>query len=95
MGPYVGIRPKIAIIVPNAFWSKFSSEHACRNLEIVFFIFIYLMPDRLQHNEIQLCYLKIYMRTENVKRCHRHENYLGEFRCGSCTTIAGPSGRAV
>jgi hypothetical protein len=43
MGPYISIRPKIAIMVPNVFWSKFSSEHACRNLEIVFFSFIYLI----------------------------------------------------
>jgi len=43
MGPYIGIRSKMAIMVPNVFWSKFSSEHACRNLEIVFFSFIYLI----------------------------------------------------
>jgi hypothetical protein len=38
----VGIRPKIAIMIPNVFWSKFFSEHACRNLEIVFFILFIL-----------------------------------------------------
>jgi len=42
MGPYVGIRPKIAIMVPNVFWSKFFSEHACKNLEIVFIILFIL-----------------------------------------------------
>lgn len=64
MGPYVGMRPKIVITVPKVFWSKFFSDHACRNLEMVFLIYIYLMPNRHQHNEIQLCYLKTYRRTE-------------------------------
>jgi len=88
VGPYVGIRLKIAFMVPIlVFWSKFSGEHACRNLEIVFFSFIYLIPNRHKHNEIKLCYLETYRRTENVKRCHIHETYLGEFRYGSCTII--------
>jgi len=55
MGPYVGVTPKIAIMVPIlVFWSKFSTEHACGNLETVFFSFIYLMSSRHQHNEIQI-----------------------------------------
>ena len=87
MGPYVGIRPKIFIMIPNTFWSNFFSEHACSKLEIVFLSFIYLVPNRHQHNEIQLCYLKTYWRTENAKRCHRHQTYLDELRYGSCTKI--------
>jgi hypothetical protein len=81
MGPYVGIRSKIVIMIPNVFWSEFFSDHACRNLEVVFFYYVYLMPNRHQHNEIQLCYLKTYRHTQNVKQ----EIYLDEFRYGSCT----------